>query len=63
MNKKELPVLYVEKKECCGCTSCYVSCPLDAIMMKADEEGFEYPYIDTARCIRCYKCLNVCPMK
>lgn len=34
-----------------------------AITMLPDEEGFLYPTIDAARCIRCYKCINVCGFK
>ena len=60
---KEIPLLYREKKECCGCTACYANCPKNAIKMVEDEEGFEYPKIDENNCIRCYKCLKVCPFK
>lgn len=60
---KEIPVLYNRKEECCGCTACYAICPKEAITMVEDEEGFEYPKIDESRCIRCYKCLTVCPIK
>ena len=31
--------------------------------MIEDEEGFEYPQIDNNNCIRCYRCINVCPFK
>ena len=31
--------------------------------MVEDEEGFEYPFIDESKCIRCYQCLKVCPFK
>lgn len=34
-----------------------------AISMLPDEEGFLYPVIDDKECIRCYKCLSVCPYK
>lgn len=43
---KEIPVLYKRKEECCGCTACYAICPIEAISMVEDEEGFEYPQID-----------------
>ena len=26
-NRKNLPVLYEHKDECCGCTACYAACP------------------------------------
>lgn len=32
-----------------------------AISMLPDEEGFLYPVVDASKCIRCYKCLSVCP--
>ena len=34
-----------------------------AITMLPDEEGFLYPVVDAEKCIRCYKCLSVCPYK
>lgn len=60
---KDIPILFHEKEECCGCTACYAVCPIDAINMLEDEEGFEYPRIDSERCIRCYQCMKVCPIK
>lgn len=60
---KQIPVLYERKEDCCGCTACYAICPKGAISMKEDEEGFEYPVIQADRCIRCYQCLKVCPIK
>ena len=60
---KEIPVLFVKKEECCGCSACYAVCPRDAIIMKEDEEGFEYPMIAEDQCIRCGMCLRVCPIK
>lgn len=63
MNKIGLPVLYERKEECCGCTACYAICPNDAISMVEDEEGFEYPQIDESKCVRCYQCIKVCPIK
>lgn len=65
LNKKEreLPVLFRKKEECCGCSACYAVCPEHAIEMKEDEEGFEYPQLIIDKCIRCYKCLKVCPVK
>ena len=61
--QKELPVLYERKTLCCGCTACFAICPHKAISMIEDDEGFEYPVINENKCVRCYLCLKVCPIK
>lgn len=61
--KKKLPILYNRKEDCCGCTACYSICPNEAIYMKCDNEGFEYPHVDEKKCIMCNMCLSVCPIK
>ncbi len=50
-----------EKKDCCGCGACMNACPAQCIKMKADEEGFLYPDLDTEACIGCGLCEKVCP--
>lgn len=47
---------------CCGCAACYNICPVKAIEMRKDEEGFLYPQIASDTCIQCGKCLMVCPI-
>ena len=54
------PHIRRKKPECCGCTACMEVCPEDAITMEPDEEGFLYPRIDDAKCVRCGKCDRVC---
>lgn len=49
-----------KKPDCCGCTACMEACPVGAISMEPDEEGFLYPRIDDAKCIHCGKCDRVC---
>lgn len=63
MSEIKIPVLFRRKEECCGCTACYATCPKQAIIMKEDEEGFEYPVIEEKQCIGCQRCLAVCPLK
>ena len=43
--------------------SCYAICPVQAIHMEFDAEGFLYPLIDEHKCIGCYQCLKVCAYK
>ena len=61
--ERTVPVLYEEKSLCCGCTACFAICPKSAITMVEDDEGFDYPIINEAQCIRCYMCIKVCPIK
>ncbi len=49
-----------EKRDCCGCSACFAACPMGAISMKPDGEGFLYPEIDEALCTRCGLCDKVC---
>lgn len=51
-----------KRRQCMGCTACYVSCPRSAISMISDEHGCKYPYINREKCIRCHYCENVCPV-
>lgn len=54
-------IMKVQNQECVGCKACEMVCPVSAVIFKRDREGFEYPAIDTDRCIRCGKCLAACP--
>ncbi len=64
MNKinKVLPVLFENKIDCCSCSACMCVCPVGAIVMKEDSQGFIYPIIDDNKCIRCYICMKKCPL-
>ena len=46
---------------CTGCTACAAICPKGAIAMERDREGFAYPSVDPAACVRCGRCTSVCP--
>ena len=51
------------KGDCCGCTSCMTACPVGAISMIADTEGFMYPDIDSGLCVNCGRCNEACAFK
>ncbi len=50
-----------DKSRCNGCTACMSACPSQAIVMRRDREGFDYPVANPDRCVGCGKCESVCP--
>ena len=50
------------KSDCSGCGACQAVCPVGAISMRQDEEGFFYPHTDKEVCIHCGKCFRTCPL-
>lgn len=60
---KEFLMLYERKEELCGCTECYEVCPKGVILMELDEEGYIYPKVEEKKCMCCYMCMKVCPIK
>ncbi|MDE5994602.1 MAG: glycosyltransferase, partial [Oscillospiraceae bacterium] len=51
-----------QKSSCSGCEACSNVCPVNAIEMKLDSEGFQYPLINPKLCIDCGACARVCPI-
>lgn len=53
-------VVSEHKKECSGCYACFNACPVQAISMQTDAEGFWYPVVDGEKCVHCGRCRKVC---
>lgn len=51
----------IKEKMCTGCGACEKICPVNAITVKPNEEGFLTPEIDANKCISCGQCLKRCP--
>lgn len=52
----------LKKSHCTGCTACYNICPVNAISLSRDGQGFVIPVIDNGKCIGCKKCVSACPV-
>lgn len=52
----------IEQKSCTGCMACKNICPKNAIEIKQNDEGFNYPFINQEICINCGLCRKVCPV-
>ena len=61
--EKGVPQLFCDREDCSGCTACMNICPVNAISMEPDREGFLYPVIDADKCVHCRRCVRVCPFK
>lgn len=49
------------ERNCYHCKACIQTCPTKAIEMQEGADTFEYPHINTEKCIDCGKCEIVCP--
>lgn len=54
-------VMCLHDKYCCGCGACANICPVDAITMKFNSEGFLQPSVDMSVCTECGACKKLCP--
>lgn len=55
-------IIKVPVDACTGCGACYNKCPVNAIEMRLDKEGFLVPVVDNERCIECENCVLCCPI-
>lgn len=46
---------------CSGCSACANICPIDALILEPNENGFFRPLVNRQKCIKCNKCVQVCP--
>jgi len=53
-------ILRLDRKDCTGCGACYNICPVDAISMQRDAEGFLFPVVDEGKCTNCGLCSRAC---
>lgn len=51
----------ITEKNCCGCGSCFQSCPKNCITMQENERGFLLPEVDESLCVNCGSCVRSCP--
>lgn len=49
-------------KNCTGCGACANVCPVGAIEMRENSDGFLYPNINQEKCINCGLCERTCPV-
>lgn len=49
-------------EDCMGCSACANVCPKNCITMTKDHEYFLYPKVNSSKCVRCRKCIEVCPI-
>lgn len=50
----------INKNLCNGCSACFNICPVNAISMVKNSEGFLYPQIDYSKCTHCGLCDKAC---
>ena len=49
-------------KNCFGCGVCSISCPVGAISIARNNDGFYEPIVEFSACVECGICLAVCSL-
>lgn len=52
----------ITEGDCCACGACMSACPVQAIRIEKNTNGFYYPSINDGLCVKCEKCKTVCPV-
>jgi len=60
MEKKNHIRAALSMEECTSCSACANSCPVDAIRMTEDKDGFLKPAVNFVKCLNCGKCVRAC---
>lgn len=55
-------IIAAGNENCCGCGTCALVCPANAIEMVPRELGCLYPRVDAQKCIGCSACVQKCAM-
>lgn len=54
-------LIYYDYSHCQQCGACEAVCPKEVISFRRLEDGTHRVVVDDDRCIRCKRCVNVCP--
>lgn len=49
-----------ELRPCTSCQVCAAVCPVDAISIRLNKDGFYRPYVDDGKCVDCGRCVTSC---
>lgn len=52
----------INQEFCTGCAACMNICPIQAIQMVKNQEGFFFPKVNINLCVNCGRCYKTCPL-